>query len=159
MADKTGIERHIELLQKKHKAVVGVASAPLDILDYPVGEVSGSEMPVVLVFPQEGAWRHEGFRLKRHDRTYKVLVIVANVGDGIDNESMLLGIQLLQRFGDLYVNDDTQSLKGSGPQITMKATNEDVIDTGWDDESVVFYADTPYRGFEFRVGVYEKWEG
>ena len=158
MADKTGIERHIELLQKHHGNVVGIEYAPLEILDYPVGEIAGAEMPIVLVFPEAGEWRHEGFMLKRVDRLYNVRVIVANIGDGIDNETLLLGIQLLQRFGDLYVDDDTQSLKGSNPQITLKATNETILDTGFSDESVVFYADSPYRGFEFTVGVYEKWE-
>ena len=158
MAVKTGIERHIELLQKKHGDVVGVEYAPLDLLDYPVGEISGAEMPIVLVFPDEGQWRHEGFGLKRQDRQYNVRVIIGNIGDGIENEMLLLGVQLLQRFGDLYVDDNTQSLRGSGPQVTLKATNETVVDTGFSDESVVFYADSPYRGFEFSVGVYEKWE-
>ena len=59
----------------------------------------------------------------------------------------------------LYEVITTQSLKGSGPQITLKATNETIADTGFSDESVIFYADTAYRGFEFSVGVYEKWEG
>lgn len=157
MADKVGIERHIELLQKKHKTIVGVQKAPLDISDYPVGEVSGYDLPLVVVFPAEGEWRHEGFALTRHDRQYRVLVLVGNIGDGFDNELFAQGVRLVQRFGELYVADDTQSLRATAPQITMKASTAAITDTGFDEESVVFYADTPYRGFEFRVGVYEKW--
>lgn len=156
MATKTGIERHIELLQKLHSGVAGVTYAPLDVEDYPVGEVPGADMPIVLVFPGEGAWRHEGFGLRRQDRPYNVRVIVSHVGDGIDNETFVTGIRLLQRFGDLYMLDETQSLLGSDPQVTLKATNEEITDTGWADDSIIFYADTPYRGFEFTVGVYEK---
>lgn len=159
MADKTGIHRHVELLQKQNKTVAGINVAPLSVNDYPYGEVNGADMPIVLTVPGPGEWRHEGFGLKRHDRAYRILVIVGSINDGIDNEVMATGIDLLQRFGELYVNDNTQMLKGSNPQITLKATNEAIQDTGFGDDSIVIYADSPYRGFEFTVGVYEKWEG
>lgn len=156
MADKVGIERHIELLQKVNKAVVGVQSAPYDLDDYPVGEIAGSDMPMVLTMPEEGGWRQEGITLRRQDRRYNIRVFVGNVNDLFDGELFLVGVRLLQRLGNQYLLADTQELRATAPQITLKATNEQIMDTGFGDESIVFYADASYRGFEFSVGVYEK---
>lgn len=151
-----GVLRMVELLQTKHAAVSGVRKAPTSMKDYPRGEVNPSDMPYVVTIPGEGSWRQESLNaLNRQDRNFRVMVIVAPVGQGYGTEFIESVSTLIQAFGDMYLTRQTQLLQASPSQITLKASiDAPILDSGYDEELV--FNDTAYRGFEFTVGVYEK---
>lgn len=150
------ISSMVSLLQTKHAAVSGVHKAPTSLKDIPRGEINPADMPYVITIPAEGSWRQESLNaLNRQDRNFRVIVIVAPVGQGYGTEWIESISTLIQAFGNMYLTRSTQALQGSNPQITIKASiDAPIIDSGYDSELI--FNDTAYRGFEFTVGVYEK---
>lgn len=144
-------KRTIAALQSLHQSIPGVASAPTT---YPAS-INSADLPLVLVWPAEGEWSQGAMNAQRRlDRTYRVQVFVSALGQQELDEALQASIDLLDAFGEAYLNPDNFTLLNGAVQATIKTGVGDIADGG---VAVLAYAGTEYQGFEYRLTVYEKY--
>jgi len=148
-----GLEETVDILQELHREVDGIAWAPY-LKQYPTGEIARSDMPCVMTIPQTGVWgvRQLGLGCVADDRVYRVVVITADTGTGIETEYFSEPCRLIDEFGRLY-NSKSIATAGGG-DLTIRLDGELPLDTGLDDEIV--HADTRYYGFQFTIRIWRK---
>lgn len=142
----------IGLLQARHRTIGVRAPEPEEYPD----SLNRVGLPLVLTFPDRGDWQQQAAAgLRRQDRIYRVQVFVRPTAQGSGlGSAVVLCSELLQQFGELYLEEITIALANTPAQATIKTDAGNLSDDG---VGVLTYAKTEYYGFEFRVGVYEKW--
>lgn len=142
----------VNLLQKWHGNVSGIEHAPrLD--EYPRGELARSDLPCVLVFPQEGIMNNKfGIGCRSEERDYNIMVLVADTGTGIQTDWLPEITRLIDEFHELY-NGNSISNDSSG-NLHVEIGENAPEDTGVNDE--IIFADTQYFGFQLTVRIWRK---
>lgn len=133
-------------LQTRHAAIAGIKKAPAT---YPDRINSDTDLPIVLMWPDEGDWWLPAVKHERQDRRWRVQVLVRPVSQGISlNNVMTTLYGLIQAFGTGYVRTPRVS-----STIVIATDRGSVVDSG---PAVIQFNGTDYHGFEFLVALYER---
>lgn len=138
-------------LQALHLTVAGIKTAPTR---YPVGQLNDGELPMTLVYPGRGQWfRPMASSPLIHLRTYRVLLFVKAIVQGVGNDEALQTLDaLVQAFGQLYTTPENLILTSGTYKIYLRDGQGDITDTG---TSVLTFGKIAYHGTEFTINVKE----
>lgn len=152
----------INALQALHRAIsvsvngqaVQVTAPDLDA--YPLS-LPTAQLPMVLLWPGPASHYLEGVNVARSDRVYVVRWYVAPLGQNTLGAAIPVAAALMDAARDRYLVPNGLNLAGDAVNTMVVEANEgDITDIGF--RSDLAYGETLYRGFEFRVRIYEKTE-
>ncbi|KKN82079.1 hypothetical protein LCGC14_0313460 [marine sediment metagenome] len=132
-----------EKIQELAAASSGIASAPTVV----PASLNSVSLPMAICIPGEADWGPQAVGLKRHDRTYRILVYVKPLPQGIGiDEGFQEVLPILQAMGDTF--NGNLSLDNTVDHI------RDIHDSGVRGD--MEYAGFTYHGFELSFEVTDK---